>query len=62
LEHLKVSELLLSEAEAKRRRGERIEAIELRGEARARRQEGLAMLDRTAAAQQQFRVKGATGR
>lgn len=44
LEHLKISELLLAEASAKRQSGETIEAMELRDEARARRRAGLTML------------------
>jgi hypothetical protein len=44
LEQLKISELLLAEAYAKRQNGEIIEAIELRAEARARRRAGLSML------------------
>lgn len=44
LEQLKISELLLAEASAKRRNGETIEALELRAEARARRRTGLSML------------------
>ena len=44
LEQLKISELLLAEASAKKQNGEFIEAIELRKEARARRRAGLSML------------------
>jgi hypothetical protein len=44
LEQLKISELLLAEASAKRQSGETIEALELRDEARARRRTGLSML------------------
>ena len=45
LEGLKISELLLAEASAKRRRGEIIEAMELRAEALARRRAALALLE-----------------
>jgi hypothetical protein len=61
VEHLKVSQLLFAEARLKQERGERIEAIELRGEARARRREGLAMLGRTADARLSLRARGAAG-
>lgn len=44
LEQLKIGELLLAEAAAKRQSGETIEALELRAEARARRRAGLSML------------------
>jgi hypothetical protein len=44
LEQLKISELLLAEASAKRQSGETIEALELRDEARARRRMGRSML------------------
>jgi hypothetical protein len=44
VEQLKISELLLAEASAKRQNGETIEALELREEARARRRMGLSML------------------
>jgi hypothetical protein len=44
LEQLKISELLLVEAYAKRQCGETMEAMELRDEARARRRAALSML------------------
>lgn len=44
LEQLKICELLLAEASAKRQNGETIEALELRAEARERRRTGLSML------------------
>jgi hypothetical protein len=47
LEQLKVCELLLAEASAKRRSGETIEAMELRDEARARRRLALSILAKT---------------
>ena len=56
-EQLKIGELLLAEAHAKRKRGETIEAMELREEARARRHAGLAMLDEATAGAQRFFVK-----
>ena len=61
LEHLKASELLFAEAEAKQARGERVEAGELRDEAAARRRMGLAMLDETTARHRQLIAKGAAG-
>ncbi|HEX8422794.1 MAG TPA: hypothetical protein VF634_05245 [Pyrinomonadaceae bacterium] len=42
--HLKISELLLAEASARRQSGETIEAMELRDEARTRPRAGLSML------------------
>ena len=57
LEQLKISELLLAEASAKRQRGETIEAMELRAEAIARRRAGLALLDDAAREPQRFFVK-----
>jgi hypothetical protein len=61
LEHLNVSELLFAEAEAKLRRGERVEAMELRDEAEARRRIGLAMLDEAPAAHRLLRSQGVAG-
>lgn len=59
LEQLKISELLLAEASAKRQNGELIEAIELRKEARARRRAGLSMLaEATGARRQSLSVAG----
>ena len=58
LEQLKISELLLAEASAKRQRGETIEAMELREEALARRRAGLAMLDEATRERERFFVKG----
>ena len=54
LEQLKISELLLAEAAAKRQSGETIEAWELREEARARRRTGLSMLAEATADEHQF--------
>ena len=44
LEQLKISELLLAEASAKRQSGEIMEALELRAEARVRRRAAFSML------------------
>jgi hypothetical protein len=48
LEHLQVCELLLQQAADKRRRGELMEALELRAEAFAFSREGSAMLEKAA--------------
>lgn len=58
LEQLKISELLLAEASAKRRSGETIEAWELREEARARRRKGLSMLAEATGEQEIHLVAG----
>lgn len=58
LEQLKICELLLAEASAKRRSGETIEAIELREEARARRRLGLSMLAEATGEQESHAVAG----
>jgi hypothetical protein len=58
LEQLKISELLLAEASAKRQSGETIEALELREEARARRRAGLSMLAEATSEHQSFFVAG----
>jgi hypothetical protein len=56
LEQLKISELLLAEAFAKRRSGETIEAWELREEARACRRKGLSMLAEATGEQQHTNI------
>jgi hypothetical protein len=58
LEQLKICELLLAEASAKRRSGETIEAMELRDEARARRRLGLSMLAEATGGQEIHVVAG----
>jgi hypothetical protein len=59
LEQLKIGELLLAEASAKRQSGEIIDAMELREEARARRRAGLSLL---AEATDESRSLSAAGR
>jgi hypothetical protein len=58
LEQLKISELLLAEAFAKRQSGEIIEAWELRAEARARRRAALSMLAEATGERQSLSVAG----
>ena len=58
LEQLKISELLLAEAFAKRQSGEIIEALELRAEARARRRAALSMLAEATGDPQTLSVAG----
>jgi hypothetical protein len=58
LEQLKVCELLLAEASAKRQNGETIEAMELRAEAQARRRAGLSMLAEATGEQKSISVAG----
>lgn len=58
LEQLKISELLLAEAFAKRQSGEIIEALELRAEARARRRAALSMLAEATGAPRTLSVAG----
>ena len=58
LEQLKICELLLAEASAKRQNGEFIEAIELRKEARARRRAGLSMLAEASGERHSISVAG----
>ena len=57
-EQLKISELLLAEASAKRQSGEIIEALELRAEARARRRAALSMLAEATGERGSFYVAG----
>jgi hypothetical protein len=58
LEQLKIGELLLAEAFAKRRNGETIEALELRAEARVRRRTGLSMLAEATSEHQNLSSQG----